>query len=81
VSCRTIAAGHGVTMILCGRRDRETCQTPGCNGTMVALCDFALSGKSEGKTCDRKLCAKCRRLQGPNVDFCAAHDTMAKASR
>lgn len=81
MSCRTILAGPGVTVITCGRRERQTCQTPGCNGTMVALCDFPLSGKSMGKTCDRKLCAKCPRPQAPDVDYCGAHDAQAKASR
>jgi hypothetical protein len=78
MKCRTANLGPGVTAIVCSRGSRrETCQTPGCGKTSVALCDWPLAGALAGKTCDRRLCASCRRVQGPNKDFCGAHAAQA----
>jgi hypothetical protein len=80
MSCRVIAAGPSVMVIACDRgRDRPRCQSTGCTGISVALCDYPLSGRHAGKTCDRRMCAGCRRPQGPDVDYCQPHHAQARA--
>lgn len=73
--CRTFKHGvaQPVTVIACSRGTRQRCQTPGCTGDSVALCDFELGGEKKGQTCDRRMCSRCRNQRGPNVDYCAAH--------
>lgn len=74
MNCRTVAAGPGFTAIVCSRGvRRKRCSTNGCVGTEVALCDYPLSGRKAGKTCDRSMCARCRHAQGPDVDYCPVH--------
>lgn len=63
--------------IFCGTKKPERCQSCGAR-PHSKLCDFPLSGHREGHTCDRKLCASCAVSQGPNVDYCPAHDRYAK---
>ena len=69
-----------ITVFMCGRKDIEKCATPDCGGTSVASCDFPLRGAKAGRNCGRKLCARCRRRQAPDVDFCEPHDRAAKAT-
>lgn len=40
-----------------GRTKREVCEV--CGKPASKLCDFPLSGKKAGQTCDRKLCLSC----------------------
>lgn len=81
MSCRIITSGD-VTIIACGRgrQERRRCDTPGCSGRAVALCDWPLSGPKAGKTCSRAMCAQCRRPQEPEVDYCRTHHDQAKAT-
>ena len=57
---------------------RKPCSVAHCNGYAVALCDFALSGRAKGRTCDRALCEAHRARQpGKDVDYCPTHAAMA----
>jgi hypothetical protein len=45
-------------MAICSRNaKKEYCKI--CGKRATKLCDFPLSGKKEGQTCDAKLCDKC----------------------
>jgi len=64
MGCGIFKGPGGETMILCSRgRRTPRCQIDGCREAGEHLCDFPLSGAKEGKTCDRRLCAKHRRQQ------------------
>jgi hypothetical protein len=71
----------GGVIIACSRgQRRRQCSVPACHGWMVALCDFPLTGRKAGKTCDKPLCPAHRVKQpGENVDYCPAHDALQKA--
>lgn len=62
--CEPFRLGDGVTGIICSRGQRRTkcvvCKTR----PSTKLCDFPLSGKKAGQTCDRALCDKCAVKQG-----------------
>lgn len=62
----------------CHSGPRPKCAIDGCREPSEFLCDFPLSGKRAGKTCDRKLCHKHRVAQGPERDYCPTHDRVAK---
>jgi hypothetical protein len=82
---RDIAALHGVqptAVFICGRRRAAPCVTENCGRPHTSLCDFPLTGKLSGKTCDRKMCDNCRVKQpGKNRDYCRAHDEIEKRKR
>jgi len=72
--CRTVRDDNGQAIgIACGRGTRSLCDTPGCGRPCVALCDFPLDGEKKGKTCDRKMCVKCRNPIAYEVDYCGPH--------
>lgn len=77
------APARRVTLFACtrGQRTSSRCQTVGCSGVTVALCDYPLSGKRAGDTCSRRLCASCRHERGAGVDYCAAHAALAARHR
>lgn len=79
---KPIDLGGGVNIIVCSRGRRAApCSVAGCGRPHVALCDYPLTGSKVGRTCDRKLCAQHRRVQGPEVDYCEAHHMMAAQAR
>src|SRR3990167_2536674 len=80
--CDTIFDDHGNPIgIACSRGTRAArCGTPDCNAASVALCDYPLAGRKAGKTCDRRMCTKCRTSVGKNVDHCPAHARAAAKS-
>lgn len=80
--CRTIAAGP-VTVIVCGSRARAPkCSVPGCAERAEFECDAPVARRTgASKTCDAKLCAKCRHLQPDGKDFCMPHDRLAAKER
>jgi hypothetical protein len=59
-----------VVGIACSRGPDRRCK---CGRRMTRLCDFALSGKKAGKTCDAPLCDSCAVRVGPDRDLCGAH--------
>lgn len=62
------------TGFICTRGQRsKPCSTPGCHGAARYQCDYPLTGKSAGKTCDVWLCENCRVPQGKDRDYCGAH--------
>jgi len=69
----------GAVVIACTRGRRRTtfcaqCQT----NSATKLCDFPLSGKKAGQTCDRPLCVHCAVSVGKDKDYCAVHHRFAK---
>lgn len=61
--------------IACGRGRRpgtHQCSNK-CGRVATRQCDWALTGKKKGKTCDRWLCATCATRIGPNTDLCPPH--------
>ena len=72
--CTTLKLKDGGVVIACtrGRRTKARCEHCGLN-PVDKLCDFPLSGRLEGKTCDRKLCRHCAVSVGKNKDYCPAH--------
>ena len=75
----------GGYFICCRSGRRPMCSVPGCNGPGQFQCDFPLAGKKRGKTCSKYLC-RVHRVQQPIVvglqtealDYCPAHDAIAK---
>lgn len=76
--CTKIDLGDGASAIVCSRgRSTPVCASHGCGRPSEALCDFPLGN---GKTCDRKMCARCRHAQprlGPDRDYCRVHHELA----
>lgn len=67
-----------VLVVSCGpTRGRARCEVAACTRPAEALCDFALRGTAEGRTCDRRLCAAHRHRQGAGRDYCPAHASIA----
>lgn len=75
--CKTIPIPGGVAIVCSRRPMRARCATPGCIGVSVALCDFPLTGSKLGKTCDRRMCARCQHSRGRDVDYCPTHARQA----
>jgi len=76
--CVSFELPGGVRGIMCGvrRAAPKRCQTPGCNGVCVALCDYPVvrrGGKSG--TCDRRMCESCRHPVAGALDrdYCGPH--------
>jgi hypothetical protein len=85
-TARAIASLHGVpgvSVFICGRRRVAPCMTEGCGRPHTSLCDFKLGGPLRVRTCDRRMCQKCRRPQpgAPGVDYCAVHDRLAQLNK
>jgi hypothetical protein len=78
--CRTIAAGPGMTAIVCGGRQRRTtCSTPACGRDTVALCDYPVMKKGKETTCSARICDRCRASQPEDRDFCPPHYRIANS--
>lgn len=73
----------GATVIVCGRRDRKPCSTPGCTGDATVQCDFPVyrangigipgSARRPNATCDRYVCRRCAVNVGKDRDYCPPH--------
>lgn len=70
-------ADGNVIGIACSRERVRLCST-GCGRRATKLCDFPLSGKKAGKTCDADLCERCAEHVGPDRDYCPPHARAAK---
>lgn len=83
MKCETFALAGGAVAIVCSdRRARPPCVGCGAEGTK--LCDYALAGRATGRTCDRRICAKCTVPQpqlGSDRDYCPAHAELARKPR
>lgn len=57
-----------------GQRRKACCV---CGKPSSKLCDFELTGKAAGRTCDRPLCIRCSKSQpdgkGDTIDICNIH--------
>jgi hypothetical protein len=74
--CTPISGGF----VCGGRARRPKCSVPGCINLTDAECDYPVKRRnpSASQTCDAKLCAACKVNQGGEVDYCPAHDRLAK---
>jgi len=79
MTCTRTDLGNGGFVVTCtrGRRRRPACDVCGVHEHTL-LCDFALRGAKAGKTCSRRLCAKCAVRVG-ELDLCPAHAKVAAA--
>lgn len=84
MGCETVAVGDGLFAIACSRgKRRKSCSVEGCRNAATKACDFPLTGRKAGKTCDRDLCASCAvkvgthgassAFKGDSVDYCPPH--------
>lgn len=67
--------GGEFTAFVCSRgRGRRSnmglCLVNGCATPAEVLCDWPVG---QGKTCDRKLCRRCAKRVGDNLDYCPGH--------
>ncbi len=76
--CETIELEGLGRVIVCSRsRRRPACRHCGRHrGTRQ--CDFPLTGKKAGKTCDAYLCDGCAVKVDVERDYCPPHATIAK---
>jgi len=79
MGCKTNPLPGGVAIICSRGSRRERCQTTGCTGESVALCDYPVTKNGKAGTCDRRMCKACRRPQAPEVDYCPPHARVEKA--
>lgn len=76
MACEKIQFADGNFAIVCGvRRPKRYCS---CGKPADFLCDFPLSGKKAGKTCDKPVCKTCRLHISPDKDYCRVHAAMAE---
>jgi hypothetical protein len=73
--CQTINLGVDGIVIICSRgQGAKPCVK--CGREADRLCDFPLSVKKHGQTCNRPVCSRCSERVGPNRDYCPAHATL-----
>jgi len=83
--CMPIRIGNATGFLCSSGVRRPKCSVAGCQEPSAYQCDFPLSGRAKGRTCNRNLCAGHRRQQpvsalfGESVDYCPAHDTAANS--
>lgn len=87
MTCHHFDLGNGVTGVVCRRGHRaKRCSVPGCGRPAERECDFALTGRASGKTCDKALCAAHAHHHGEHVegehkgdriDYCPGHHEVA----
>ncbi len=58
--------------IACGRGRRVPACSNRCGRDGTQLCDYPLTGKQAGHTCDRRICKTCATKDGEK-DFCPPH--------
>lgn len=78
--CDDFKLPDGTTAIVCrgGSRRAATCDVCSTPRSSHWECDGP-SRRASGKgTCDRKLCAGCRRPQGGDLDLCPEHHAKAR---
>jgi hypothetical protein len=86
--CDRFTTKDGVYVVCCRSGRRPSCSVPGCGAPSEFQCDFPLSGKKRGRTCSKHLCAQHRVRQptivplgGETIDYCPAHDRIAKGQQ
>jgi hypothetical protein len=76
MTCTPFRLPDGTTGIACTRGQRtHKCS---CGARATLQCDFKLSGKRDGQTCDAHICRQCKVTQstapnGDTVDYCMPH--------
>jgi len=69
--CTPFRTRDGISGIVCtGRRRAPRCSVPGCNASSGFQCDHR---GTNGKTCDRHLCAVHAHQIADNTHFCPTH--------
>jgi len=70
-SYRTPIVVDGKTIgFACHRGPLPSCK---CGRRGTKQCDFPLTGRKAGKTCDVHLCDRCATNVAPDRDYCPAH--------
>lgn len=65
---------------ICGRGPRsKPCLY--CGRPSSRLCDFALTGKWAGRTCDKAMCQGCTWSPEPEKDYCRAHRALIEKEK
>ena len=74
MACNFVYGPDGKTqMVICTKGSVKIQYCDFCGSPFAdALCDYPIG---DGKTCDRKLCSKCRAHVGMNTDLCPKHNT------
>ncbi len=74
MTCRPLPGGG----FACSRTigGRQICDEAGCGRAMRFLCDWRLTGKKAGQTCDRKVCVAHAREVADDKHLCPVHQTM-----
>lgn len=80
MTCTPLPGGLGWTCTRGSRTPPAPCSV--CSKhPHTKLCDYALTGKRAGSTCDRKLCDACAVSLGSDRDHCPAHARITSMSR
>lgn len=80
MTCRRIGLGSGITAIACTRGERpQRCKE--CGARASRLCDYPLTGRKAGKTCDANLCDRCAVNVGADRDYCGVHGRVSKQQK
>ena len=76
MTCHRVVA-DGMVGFICVRGVRRR-QCSSCKQRPASFeCDFPLSGKKTGKTCDKAICEGCAAEVGPDRHFCPPHKAHA----
>lgn len=78
MACRPFRIG-AVSGFVCTRGAKRPAPCDTCGKPHVALCDFPLK-TTPPRTCDKKICASCRKPMPGDVDYCPAHRKLAEKS-
>jgi hypothetical protein len=81
--CTTFRIGNASGIIYQRGVRRRSCSVPGCSAPAAKQCDFKLSARRSGRTCDKCLCAahavtQSATTDGDTVDYCPAHADLVK---
>ena len=79
MQCRKVALPGGGAAFICGPKPRRrNCKF--CSRYADLECDFPLTGKKAGQTCDAPICSRCTtRTDGK--DFCPPHQRYYEAQQ
>lgn len=77
MQCRKVAFPGGGTAFICGPKPRRrNCKF--CSRYADLECDFPLTGKKAGQTCEAPMCVRCsttvRGPKGEQLDYCPPHE-------
>jgi len=83
MSCDTIRDANANAIGIACSRGRRGKRCKQCGAHATKQCDFALTGRAQGRTCDVYLCDRCavrqpgRAVDGDSIDYCPPHARFA----